>query len=541
MGSSDGIAAFLHRVSEGVDSAIDSAGLDVAQHALLSATVQRFRAHVQRNPLADPLSLFYVVHRVERGVPSQTGVELAVFCQFYLLALDLFDDVQDQDLAGKPHAEAGAAVALNSALFLLFLGLAALERGMRGSAEGGQEYLSLVERVGLRTGRGQYRDLAVDTGATPAQVLEIAREKTASLALICELAAFHATPDVERRDRYRRVGENFSLFVQVLDDLRDIFGKRQSPDLERGRPSYPLACFLEHARPDERARFEQLRAQRPIPLRELRMLLYESGSVQRVAETLEHFRRAIYHEVSGLDRSSAWLRMLLFTVDGLAASVYPPQPIAEAQPLAGTEAGWHELVRRHARSLTQRLSSYDVPALPPLIPWHLPQWLYEPGRKVIYYADIEGVPEETLPFQAALFGETDLSVVGQLIAAQAPAVMAHELFHYYRDQTGRLGTDVWQEELAANSLAVAYCRAFEPEVLAQSVVLAERVLAQPHHTLSPPAARLLDGLIADPPRTPGGGYELPLEQMALVQMGMIRHLARHGAPLDQALQHWLGL
>jgi len=71
--------------------------------------------------------------------------------------------------------------------------------------------------------------------------------------------------------------------------------------------------------------------------------------------------------------------------------------------------------------------------------------------------------------------------------------------------------------------------------------LAERVLAQPHHTLSPPAAQLLDGLIADPPRTPGGGYELPLEQMALVQMGMIRHLARHGARLDQALQHWLGL
>jgi len=541
MASSDGLAAFLRRVSDVVDRGIESAGLDAAHRALLSATVVRFRAHVRENPLADPLSLFYLVQRVERGVPDEAGVQLAAFCQFYVLALDLFDDVQDQDLAGKPHEQAGPAVALNSALFLLFLGLAALERGMGGSAEGRREYLALVARVGLRTGRGQYRDLTADTAATPAQVLEIAREKTASLALICELAAFHATPDSERRERYRRVGENFSLFVQVLDDLRDIFGKRESPDLERRRASYPLACFLEHASPEERERFGQLRSLRPTPLRELRVLLYQSGSVQRVAQTLERFRLAIHHEVSGLERSSPWLRMLLFTVDGLAASVYQPKAVAETQSLATPETGWHELVRQHARNLTQRLTTYDLPALPPLIPWHSPQWLYEPSRKVIYYADIEGVPEETLPFQAALLGEPDLDVVGQLIAGQAAAVTAHELFHYFRDQTGRLGTDLWQEELAANSLALAYCRAFEPEVLEQTVVLAERVLAQPHNSLNASAARVLEGLIADPPRTPGGGYELPLDQMALVQMGMIRHLARHGAPLDQALQHWLGL
>ena len=65
-------------------------------------------------------------------------MELAVFCHFYLLSLDLLDDVQDDDLGGKPHAAVGSAMAVNDALTLLFLGLSALERGMRVGTRGGQ-------------------------------------------------------------------------------------------------------------------------------------------------------------------------------------------------------------------------------------------------------------------------------------------------------------------------------------------------------------------------------------------------------------------
>ena len=89
--------------------------------------------------------LVEAIARTERGAPDATGVEFAVFCQLYLSALDLLDDVQDQDLAGKPHAEAGPAIALNSGLFLLFLGLAALERGI--AATGQLEALQLPLRI----------------------------------------------------------------------------------------------------------------------------------------------------------------------------------------------------------------------------------------------------------------------------------------------------------------------------------------------------------------------------------------------------------
>ncbi|MEY2931856.1 MAG: hypothetical protein RL033_2605 [Pseudomonadota bacterium] len=530
---------FLRRVACGVDHAIESAGLDAPHRALLGATVRRFRAQSARDPLSDPLCLFYLIARAESGAPDAAGLELAVFCQLYLSALDLLDDVQDQDLAGKPHAEAGPAVALNSGLFLLFLGLAALERGMR--AAGHVEALELVARVGLLTGRGQYRDLQPEADASPERVLEIAREKTASLSLICELAALHATPEPTRRARYRAIGESFSLFVQVLDDLRDLFGKRQSPDLEQGRPNYAIACFLRHASPAEKARFTLLQAQRPLPLRELRSLLYESGSVQRAAAALDGFRRAIHRESAGLESSSPWLRLLLFTLDGLASTVYTPKPVSEGQSLALPASEWHVAVRRQVRQLAERLRTFGLPDPPPLVPWHLSQWLYEPTRQLIYYADLEGMAEETLPFQAALLGEQDLQAVSALVTAQLPAVLAHELFHFHRHQCGRMGTDVWLEELAANSLSIAYCRRFEPRVLEQSLELAERVLAQVHNTFTPEAAEVLKGLLEEPPRTPGGGYEMSMQQMALVQMGMVRHLAQQSTPLEQALQHWLGV
>src|SRR6185503_11614270 len=161
---------------------------------------------------------------------------------------DLLDDVQDNDLSGKPHSSVGAGMAVNDALTLLFLGLSALERTMRleKSPQRRMLYLKIVNRVALTTGRGQHLDLLGERGArTPSDVLQMQREKTASLTLICECAALYSGVSDDERERYRRLGENLSLLVQVLDDVRDVYGKRRSPDLETNKMTYPLACFLD--------------------------------------------------------------------------------------------------------------------------------------------------------------------------------------------------------------------------------------------------------------------------------------------------------
>jgi geranylgeranyl pyrophosphate synthase len=537
-----GLRGFLGRVEREVDQAIQQGRFAPSQRELLLASAAQYRPRTHSNPLGDPLSVFYLIARAHRDELDEQAVALGVFCHFYLLALDLLDDVQDEDLSGKPHAQAGTAMAVNDALTLLFLGLSALERCMQleKSPARRMQYLKIVNRVALTTGRGQHRDLLGHEGArSPSEVLSMQREKTASLTLICECAALYSGLTVEEREHYRTLGENLSLLVQVLDDVRDVYGKRRSPDLESGKMTYPLACFLERSSDEQRERFSELQASLPGSLAEIRRLFYATGTLRHVAQSMESFRRSIHLEVAAFGEDTATHRLLLFVVDHLVEAVYVPKPLPETARLRAPDFGWHARVRNLSRKLHARLAAFGAPEPPPLIPWHLPHWMYDKSRGVIFYPDIEGLPEETLPFQAGLLGEGDLATVARLVEQQAPAVMAHELFHHYRDVQGRLGSDKWLEELAANTLAIAYAARYEPEALAGGLELAERVLARPENALDTDAQRVLAELL-DPERTTrAGGYGLDPKQAALVQLAMIRELGRTPPSLESAMSHWL--
>jgi hypothetical protein len=168
--------------------------------------------------------------------------------------------------------------------------------------------------------------------------------------------------------------------------------------------------------------------------------------------------------------------------------------------------------------------------------------MYDPARGVIFYPDIEGLPEETLPFQAALLGEPELPEVAQLIRRQAPALVAHELFHHYRHARGQLGRDMWHEELVANTLAVAYIARYHPPALAGGLDLADRVLERPEHQLTEQAIRIVDRLLAPDRETSEqtGADALDMHQTALVHLAMVRDLAKHPEPLEGALARLLG-
>lgn len=538
-----GLVGFLSRVEKQVDQAIADGRFDETQRALLLASALQYRPHTRKNPLGDPLAVFYLIARAHRDELDEQAVELASFCQFYLLALDLLDDVQDSDLGGKPHANVGAGMAVNDALTLLFLGLSALERCMHleKSPRRRMSYLKIVNRVALTTGRGQHRDLLGDKGArTPEQVLTMQREKTASVALICECAALYSGVSDDEREHYRLLGENLSLLVQVLDDVRDVYGKRRSPDLETGKVTYPMACFAESASPAEREQLETLKRGLPESLPEIRRLLYETGTLRRVARSMDEFRRAVHRELSLLGEDAATFRLLLLVIDQLVEPVYAPKPVAETARLRAPQDGWHGYVRRLAAELSERLRPFGAPETPPLVPWHNPQWMYDKQRGVIFYPDIEGLPEETLPFQAALVGEPDLTKVAALVRRQAPAVMAHELFHHYRDAVGLLSRDMWHEELVANTLAIAYAARYEPQALAGGVALARQALARPEHQLTAQAQAVLTELLSGKRAAqPGTGYGLDLHQSALVQLAMVCELAKAPEPLEQALSRCL--
>jgi geranylgeranyl pyrophosphate synthase len=493
------------------------------------------------NPLGEPLAVIYLIARAWGREIDEQVERIGAFSSLYLLAADLIDDVQDGDLEGKPHALAGPAVALNNGVALLFLALRELRHAieLETDEDRARAYLRLLNRVSLAAVAGQHRDLTGEQGArSPAEVLEMQEVKTSSFSLITECGGLLAGCGPEDLERYRRIGENLAMLIQVRDDLRDIYGKRTSPDLVNAKITYPVACFLETADPTRLARFEMLQKNLPGTMPKIRELLYDSKAVERSADAIQLCREAVHRDVAATGNRSAFHRTLLDLVDRVAGSVYEPPPVEETKSSWQPPGRWHERVRESLEAFYEHMHPFGVPASPALRPWHLPQWLYDKDKKTIFYPDIEGLAEEILPFQAELLGMDDREQVEALMYTQVPVVLAHELFHYFRDASGRLTGDHWHEEWAANRLAVAYALRFVPHVVDTTYQLAETVMTRHEHRVDALVNQILDNCTE--PHPDPRGYGMDVKAIAVTTAEMFRRTILEKPELTESMTELLG-
>ncbi|RCJ42389.1 hypothetical protein A6770_35065 [Nostoc minutum NIES-26] len=540
------LKSFIEAVYQRVEVAIGNLQFDSSGQELLKATLNACHQKAQHNPQGDVLAIFYLIVKSSRDELGEQAEQLGVFCLLYILALDLFDDVQDEDLAGKPHEQAGAAIAINSALTLFVLGLKALHESIQLEPDValGFEYLKVFHRVALLASSGQYKDLMGAAGAlSPESVLAMQQAKTSSLSLVAECAALFARCDQENIKRYRFLSEQLCQLLQVVDDTRDIFGKRFSPDLATKKITYPLACFLEMASADQKAQYEKLIANLPSSLKEIRALIYNSRAIKRCAETIERLRLSIHDELAATGNTCAAHRTLLHIVDTLAGSLYVIPAVESSRSILQPEGLWHQRVKELALELTANLKAFNPPPVPLLLPWHLPQWMYDPKRKAIYYPDLEEQPEEIIPLQAAFMQTEDLEAVRSGLISQAPVIMAHEFFHYWRDFSGNLTRDYWFEEWAANRLAIAYVKIYYPELIAETLALANQVLKLYLSSMSHSAQQILEKFFVPgyKGRENPTGYEVNLTEIALIQLAMCQRLYAEELSLEQAVCQFLAV
>lgn len=173
------------------------------QHALLSATFDYVHRALRGNPRSNPLYFFYLAVRLQAFEFDARAEWLGASCLLYISALDLLDDVQDADLAGKPHEAAGPAVALNSGLTLLILALVALEGAMAKEADTARQlvYLRLFTRLALTASHGQHVDLTGGARTVEA-VLANHAKKGSAMNLAIELAALYTGAEGLTTARY---------------------------------------------------------------------------------------------------------------------------------------------------------------------------------------------------------------------------------------------------------------------------------------------------------------------------------------------------
>lgn len=534
---------FLANVYSKVEELVTDEHLHPQQRDMLGRIFAGYRYKTSFNPASDPVSIFHYIHGATGSAPTERTYGAAAFCVLFLLSADLFDDVQDDDLDDAARDAGGAPIAINNAIALLSVALRSLGDVMEAEESQGAAlaHMRLFNRISILAICGQHMDLEPDDGSRSlAKVLEINEAKTSSLALITESAALCAGCDEATVASYRRAGQHMSALVQLVDDVRDIFGKVTSPDLSTGRTTFPVAVFRESATPADIEELRGLISRLPDSLSEIRELFYRSGVVDRCAEAIERERRQLHELLSSIGKPHPGHRMWLQVADSLAGAIYELPTLECSLPLYQPEGRWHRLVREQTATIHEHLEGRDLPPPPPFVPWHRREWVFFPEQNVVYYSDLQDQAEEIVPVQAAMLGATEEEAT-RLLWETVPGVAAHELFHFWRGATGAITEDMWLEEWVANRLAGAYIQRHEPGLTDTVLEVARRINLAAGGELDGNALEILDNLASMNSAEVHAArpYGMDLQQMILMQARMLTLIHSEELDLDEELARWL--
>lgn len=190
--------------------------------------------------------------QVRRALPAGAAME------FFAAALDVFDDLEDQDTSDALFRRHGQAQAMNAATALLMLAQSALVRlRLRGIDEPMiTRAMEALVSAGATACAGQYRDLEYESEPfiTERQYFNMTRMKSASLVeCACRLGAITAGSDDHTVEALGLLGRNLGVAAQITNDAGSIRSQGSGKsDISRKKKTLPILFALEHAAPEDR-------------------------------------------------------------------------------------------------------------------------------------------------------------------------------------------------------------------------------------------------------------------------------------------------
>lgn len=236
-----------------------------------------------------PLLTLFVAQSISPHIDLSFASSVAIATECFVCALDLLDDVEDEDQT-PVILELGAARALNTSTALLGLAQQAILSCLEQGAD--QTLVlclsGLMQEAILVAASGQHRDLLAEQREAPdftrEECIEIAAAKAgAIMRLACLLGATCAGASATERADFAEMGELLGIAHQLDNDAHDLYyllesadssldtpGERSvKTDLARGKKTLPVVFAANKLRslqsnyePSDREKQEYMQALR---------------------------------------------------------------------------------------------------------------------------------------------------------------------------------------------------------------------------------------------------------------------------------------
>jgi len=185
-----------------------------------------------------PWSLITRYTHLMLGGQDQRLDQLCALTEMIILALDIADDLQDQDNPDKPWMQQSPALALNGVLGFLSAAL-----GEIGCIS--ERPHPLIAQLIAQAIRGQHQDLA-NTLETEAAYIQMARHKSGSLMrLACHMGCLTlGALDAETLGQLNAFADSFGLIAQLSNDIGDLVRYDLKNDLLARKRTFPILFLL---------------------------------------------------------------------------------------------------------------------------------------------------------------------------------------------------------------------------------------------------------------------------------------------------------
>ncbi|WP_409342655.1 polyprenyl synthetase family protein [Paenibacillus sp. MBLB4367] len=164
--------------------------------------------------------------------------------EIIVLALDIADDLQDEDNEAKPWMRCPRELALNALLAFNAMASAELGRLQASGTEAGR-VVSEVSRMVMRAVNGQYKDLS---GAvlTEEDYEAAVREKSGSLVRLACYLGYAGLPVQESAEtQLNDLADCIGMVAQIENDVKDVQRYDLKNDLLQRKRTLPVLFLLE--------------------------------------------------------------------------------------------------------------------------------------------------------------------------------------------------------------------------------------------------------------------------------------------------------